>query len=1029
VPNLNRRDFLKVLGVSGSATALSACGLDNNQYRTPVEHILPYVVKPEQATPGTPTFFATTVTRGPRALPVTARHRDGRVIFVSANTRAPTGPAVPPAAMFEMQKHYSPDRLKAPKVGGQDASWDDAIDKLAAAVGAARAAGKTVAYLGGYKSGAIAKLLTEFTGGNALFWEPAGCEAEVKAAERLFGRRVTPFYAFDKADFVLSFGAPFLGGWGDADVEDRFAKARNPNIGHSIARFALVSSHRDLTGAKADDWYPCTPGSEVTLARAIAGRVAAAKGASEQVLALIGSVSVQEAAQASGLTTEAIEEIATRFAAGRGLALPGGTTGGVDLAAATYLINLAADPAGERFHLGGYAGPVDGFEAVERLIAQMNDGAVDVLIVDDANPAYALPADAGFTAAVAKVGTVVSVSSWKSETSELASLVLPTSGTLEDWGDEAPFAGLRIMRQPAMSPLYGSWSLGAVLLRVTRSGEEGAPRLIADGLRAWREYVAATWQAEVYDGSVPFPAFWERVVVDGFATIPVDPATIAPVLTATSYAFGAGVAAGSGDFFLRVHPHHHRGDGRYANEPWAQEVPDPLTGVVWDSWLEMSKDKAAELGLVYNDMVRVTTPAGSVEVAVLPTRGVAGDVLALAMGQGHDKSGRYADGYGVNANRLLSSRKDDKGAFAFGPLKVTIEKLGTKGTLVTTYSRFSDTDEGRSLGVAVSAEKLAAVGDAPAEHPGELTGIHHLQLDKRLQERNITDFYGVPDHPTYRFALTVDTNACTGCGACSVACYAENNLPIVGRDKVREGREMGWIRINRYWETDVGGQDDIRFVPMMCQHCGHAGCENVCPVLATYHNIDGLNAMVYNRCVGTRYCSNACPFTVRRFNYHTYAWPEPFNLMLNPDVTSRTMGVMEKCTFCVQRIRQVKSAFRDGGNFNATVPNEVLEQLPACAEACPSQALTFGNLNDESGKNALTRKSARNYEPLGDLNVFSAVNYLAKANFHYDPTAHHAGSHGGGHGDEHAATDHGGGSAQPEEHDGAHAEGHPAGGH
>jgi Fe-S-cluster-containing dehydrogenase component/anaerobic selenocysteine-containing dehydrogenase len=1030
VPNLNRRDFLKVLGVSGGASALSACAVDTNQYKTPVEQILPYVVKPEQVTPGTPTFFATTVTRGPRALPVTARHRDGRVVFVSANTRAPTGPAVPPMALFEMQQHYSPDRVRAPRVGDAEASWADGVAKFAGDVAAARANGKTVAYLGGYKSGAIVELLNAFTGGNALFWEPAGYEAEVKAAELLFGRRVLPFYAYQNADYVLTFGAPFLGGWGDADTGDRFAKARNPNIGHSVARLATVSPHRDLTGVNADDWYACTPGSELAVARAVASLVASKKGASAEIVALIGEASVEAAAAASGLSAEAIQEIAERFANGRGLALPGGATGDTDLAAATYLLNLAADASGERFNLGGYAGPVSGFDAVEALVAQMNAGAVGVLVLDDTNPAYALPAELGFAAALAKVGTVVSVSSAPSETVALASMVLPTSGTLEDWGDEAPFAGLRLMRQPAMQPLYGTWSLGGLLLRA--HGGEGSEAItdVASSMRAWREYVASNWRAALTDGTSDFTQLWQQVVVDGFVKLTVDPAAVQPVLTAASYAFGAGVPAGSGDLFLHVHPHTHRGDGRYANEPWAQEVPDPLTGIVWDSWLEVGVEKAKELGLEYNDLVRLSTPAGSVEVAVVPTRGAKGDTVALALGQGHDRSGRYASGYGVNATRLFGVRKDDKGAFAWGPTKVSLEKTGKKGTIVTTFSRFGDSDEGRSFGVAVSAEKLAKVGDEPAAHPGELTGIHRLQLDKRLTDRGITDFYGIPDHPTYRFGLTVDINACSGCGACSVACYAENNLPIVGRAKIAEGREMGWIRINRYWETDVGGQDDVRFVPMMCQQCGHAGCENVCPVLATYHSIDGLNAMVYNRCVGTRYCSNACPFSARRFNYHTYAWPEPFNLMLNPDVTTRTMGVMEKCTFCVQRIRQVKSAYRDGGHFNATVPSEVWEQVPACVEACPSQALTFGNLNDENGKVAKSRQSGRTYEPLGDLNVFSAVNYLAKANFHFDPTtAHHAGPGAGAHGDEHAATDHGGGSAHEENHDGAHDEGHPAGGH
>ena len=298
-------------------------------------------------------------------------------------------------------------------------------------------------------------------------------------------------------------------------------------------------------------------------------------------------------------------------------------------------------------------------------------------------------------------------------------------------------------------------------------------------------------------------------------------------------------------------------------------------------------------------------------------------------------------------------------------------------------------------------------------------------MDKRLQAAGIGGFYPPPDHPTYRFAMTVDTDACTGCGACNIACYAENNLPVVGKQKVAEGREMGWIRVNRYIQGD-----DIHFVPLMCQQCGHAPCESVCPVLATYHTIDGLNAMVYNRCAGTRYCSNACPYSARKFNYHSYAWPEPFNLQLNPDVVTRTMGVMEKCSFCVQRIRRVKSAYKDHHGFTAVVPGDALKQLTACADACPSQAITFGNLNDESSVPASSRKSGRNYIPIAELNTFPAVNYLAKVSFHFELDAHHGGGHDAGadHGDGHEApADHGGGHDAPAEGGGEHHEAAPAG--
>jgi Fe-S-cluster-containing dehydrogenase component/anaerobic selenocysteine-containing dehydrogenase len=1020
MPTLNRRDFLKALGITGGASALSACGIDTNQYLTPVERILPYVVKPEQVTPGTYTFFGTSVTRGPAAHPVTARHRDGRVTFVSANfgtpeSKALTSPSVPPAAMFELQKHYSPDRLKGPSEGGQAIDWKGGQEKLAAAVQSAVAAGKKVAYFGGYKGGAIVDLITDFTGGSAVFWEADGYAADAKASELLFGKRVLPFYALDKADYVLSFGAPFLSGWGDADIEARFSKARNPNIDARVARFALVAPVRDQTGAKADDFLACAPGSEVAVARAIAALVAEKKGASDALKSLIGAASVADAATASGLTAEQITAVAESIVAHEAVALPGGFTGSTDLAVATWLINLASGAAGTRVTLGGFSGPIAGYDAVQALIDDMASDRVGVLILDDVNPVYALPASAGFEAALGKVGTVVSVTSHGDETSKLAKLSLPVADVFEDWGDEAPVAGLRVLRQPAMSPLYDAVSFGDLLLTVARAAGLATPPSGGLGYEpaTWRAYLAAWWQRNVHTPEDPaFDAFWEKSLVAGFAARPVGDLT--PALTAAAYAFSATTTVGAGEYFLHVQSHPFRRDGRYANEPWAQEVPDPMTGQVWDSWLEISQELADKLGVSYNDMVEVSTDAGKVEVAVHVFKHGRGDVAALALGQGHSARGRYSNGYGVNAFSVLPLAKDGQGAVPWAPTKASIRALGRQGDLVTAFSVFGTSDMDRNFGVSVAAEKLAKVGDAAAAHPGELTGIAHPPMDKRLTEQGISDFYGLPDHPTYRFGLTVDTNACSGCGACSIACYAENNLPVVGKKQVGKGREMGWVRINRYIEED----GDIHFVPLMCQHCGHAGCENVCPVLATYHTIDGLNAMVYNRCVGTRYCSNACPYSARKFNYHTFTWPEPFNLQLNPDVMVREMGVMEKCTFCVQRIRQVKSAYRSGGNFTRTVPNEALEQLPACVEACPSQALTFGNLKDEQSVVASSRKSARSYELLPDLNFFPAINYLAKASFHHDPTLHHGGGHGDG---EHAS-----GAAAAGDHHEAEAPAAPA---
>ena len=1021
--SLNRRDFLKAVGLSGTVSTVSACGWDDNRYYTPIEEILPYVVRPEQVTPGTPTFFATTITTGPHAHPVTARHRDGRVVNVGANKMASMAQAVPTKALFDLQRHYSPDREQAPREGGADGApleWSAAIQKVADAYKTAKSSGKKVAYLGPYRSGSIVELLNSFTDGNAVFWEPTGYEAEANAAEKLFGSRALPAYDLDDAEYVLSFGAEFLGGWGGTQLEASYANARNPNVGHNVARFGYVSPLRGQTGANADDWFACQSGSEASVALAIAKIVADKKGYSGPLKAALAGADLAKAAADSGLAAEAIEGIAAQIAAAnKSVILPGGTAANTaiatQLAMATYVLNVVAGNLGSTFHHLGYTGPIHSFSDVKKLMTEMKSGAIGLLLIDDVNPAFSLPG-ADFADAMSGVGLSVSLSGHPDETSALAKLILPVANTFEDWGDEEPRLGVNLIRQPSISPLYDSRSLGDILLGAMRGN--GGP-----AAANWRTYIQNRWQTSIYptplsfgdsvdledalgadaatdaaeeavaEASAPaadpaFAAWWKTALVNGGYTAQAA----VPSASLNAGALGtvsAAPQAGSGEFDFIPFTHAFLGDGRYANVPWAQETPDPMTGHTWDTWVLINPEDAAALGLKDNDLVTITSASGSIEVGVEVYPYIRKGTVAVPFGNGHSANGRYANGIGQNPVALLNA--SDDGGWAQG--KVSLKSAGREASLTSTFG--GDTDEGRNLAVRVSAETLAKHGDAPAHHPGEMTGIHHLAMDPRLVAAGITDFYDMPAHPNYRFGMSVDLNACNGCGACSVACYAENNLPVVGKHKVAEGREMGWIRINRYQTPD----NEIVFMPMMCQHCGHAPCESVCPVLATYHNLDGLNAMVYNRCVGTRYCSNACPYSVRKFNYHSYVWPEPFNLQLNPDVVTRTMGVMEKCTFCVQRLREVKSAYRDSG-FTNKVPDDVLHQLPACAEVCPSQALSFGNLNNDDSAPSMARKSGRNFEALAELNVMPAINYLAKASYHHEP-----GHHGAGHSDDSHADD------------------------
>ncbi len=1055
---MDRRSFLKALGVGGGASALAACGLDDNRYYTPVEDVLPYVARPEQVTPGTNSYFATTVGTGPSAWPATAVHRDGRVINVGANRAAPWPGAVSSSSLYELQRHFSPDRLTAPTKGGQPIEWTAAVDELAAAVKQAKTSGKKVVWIGPYRSGALAALLDTFTDGNAIHFEALGREAEAKAAQKVFGSPELPRYDLSKAHYVLSFGASFMSdAWGGPGSQSDYSSARNANNGGFVARFAAVTPMKDQTAANADDWYACKPGSEAQVCLAIAKLVAKKTGKGGAAARAVASADENAAAAAAGLTVEHLTEIAEHFAAGHGVALPGGMIGAsanaVELAAATYLLNLVGGSS-NTFLAGGYTGKVHGYDDVQKLMEAMKAGQVGVLLVDDTDVVHHLPNGADFAAAMGSVPLTVAVTSHPNETTASCGMVLPTHSVFEDWGVEEPVHNVFLVRQPGQMPLHGTMSLGDLLLKAWSKAGMGAAMTFRAFVQTYLVDKAYAPKAEPVEGEEETPA----APAEGEVEEVVDPITttafarwfegvlqagyVAPkmghggALQAVGGVSGGNAEApGAGDKFLVAFPHPHLLDGRYANQPWAQEMPDPMSGQVWDTWALVHPKTAAALGVGDNDTISINTGSGTLELGVEVHPCVHPDVIAVPTGGGHTRaSGRYADAVGKNVASVLPAAAAGGGTQIWQS-KASVSKGSGKADLISTFG--GDSDRDRGWVAACKADDYAAKKDEPSHHPGEMIGVHHLELDERLQEQGVEGFYPIPDHPTYRFGLTVDTNLCTGCGACSVACYAENNLPVVGKHKVKEGREMSWIRINRYFRGDgydtvpftkdhgVEGNVSVHFTPLMCQQCGHAPCESVCPVLATYHSIDGLNAMIYNRCAGTRYCSNACPYSARKFNYHTYVWPEPFNLQLNPDVVTRTMGVMEKCTFCVQRLRRTKSAHRDQG-FKNTVPADVLADLVACAEACPSQALTFGNIEDEASAPNFTRKSGRHFFPIADINTYPAVNYLAKASFHFEPGHHGGGGHAGG---EHAdGGGHGeaGGHADPAHGEKSHEPAHDA---
>ena len=596
----------------------------------------------------------------------------------------------------------------------------------------------------------------------------------------------------------------------------------------------------------------------------------------------------------------------------------------------------------------------------------MRGGEIDVLILHDVNPVHTMPGAVDFAGALANVPFVASTSSFPDETTQRAHVILPTHTPLESWGDSEPVSGIRGLRQPATRPLFDTKHLGDVLLETGRSlGDEVAaafPRrgdfhdLLQDtweSLQPEPEPEAVSQSAEDENQPQPdFNDFWAEAQRRGGVFTSSDP-PVTVALAAGLFEGGLDIVSGktARSLTLLVYPSLHFYDGRGANRPWLQEIPDPLMKTTWGSWLEASRATADSIGAEEGQLVRLESDHGTVDVSLLINDQLRDGIVALPLGQGHTEYGRYAAGRGINANLLLDPRPERfSGGRQWAGTRVDATALDVTRRVPRLQTNFDQ--DGRGLAQTVSLAALAA-GEIPPEP-------HQLTLNPEHE------------HPIHHWGMAIDLDACNGCNACVAACYAENNVPVMGADAMRRGRTMSWIRIERFVEP-AGNHVDNRFLPMLCQHCDHAPCETVCPVFATYHTDEGLNAQIYNRCVGTRYCANNCPYKVRRFNWSDQHFPEPLNLQLNPDVTGRMAGVMEKCTFCVQRIQEGKGRAKD--EDRSVQDGDV---TPACAQTCPAQAIVFGDMNDQNSRVSQLREDERAYHALHVLNTRPAVTYLRK---------------------------------------------------
>jgi anaerobic selenocysteine-containing dehydrogenase/Fe-S-cluster-containing dehydrogenase component len=995
---IKRRDFLKVLGVTGASAGLVGCSTDQ------VQKLVPYVTPPEEITPGIATWYSSVCGECSAGCGVWVKTMEGRAIKLEGNPNHPVSQgALCSRGHSALQGLYNPDRLKQPMrrgAGGfEPISWEEAESLLTQGV---QSAGAGVLFLSGQTGPSLSALMDEVAGavgGRRVEYE-ALSEAPLREAARLaFGRDEVPTFDFERADLILSFGADFLETWLSPVAHSRgFARVSGvDDEAHRKARFVFLGPRLSLTGQNADDWYPIEPGTEGRVAMALAAALAQRGADAGPFGEALRDHSLEGAAAASEVSVDTLRTLVDLLAAADApLILGPGVSGrhrnSTASNVAALVLNAVAGGLGStvRFSQPDLSAPTSSLNDLMAAQREMASGAIRAVVIHGTNPAYSLPADSGFREALANVSFKVAVTPQMDETAALADLVLPDRHALESWGDSNPRPGLWAVQQPAMQsvPHFESRPCGDILLGLAR-------RMGADvGAETFYDYLRNRWGALHAAAGSPggaFEPFWREALRTGVAEFPAPvQAEAQPQPLPAGLSFDAPALQGSeNDLVLLVHPSPKFGDGRGANRPWLQELPDPVSKIAWHSWLEMNPETGKELGIRRGDIVRIRSASGVVEAPVWLYPGIRRNTVALALGSGHDNYGRYADGKGVNALSLLATEVESTaGSLVLLGTRVTVEPTGQRRRLATIEGETQTFDR-----PIVPAVALADVGRGHGEgheerHLQELQGMGGFVPVPTDGEPGAFPLagaqYGDYANPENlaRWVMAIDLDKCTGCSACITACQSENNVAWVGESQLMMGRDLHWIRMERYYETvdaDQPGPVDIRFLPMICQHCGNAPCEPVCPVYAAYHTPEGLNAQVYNRCVGTRYCANNCPYKVRVFNWYEFSdVPEPLNWAYNPDVTVRGEGVMEKCSFCVQRIRQAEN--------RATLERRGLRDgdvVAACQQSCPAEAIVFGNIRDPESRVAHVSHSERTYRVLDVLiNTQPAVNYLRKVTFH-----------------------------------------------
>lgn len=1015
--NYSRRDFLKVVGAAAGATAASGCKPD-----VP-EKLVPYVIQPSELVPGVSAYYSGSCDQCSAGCGWEVRTREGRALKVEGKADHPVNKGgLCVRAQSSLQELYDPDRVREPLFRdlGSNAplkpiSWADALKKLADAI-AGMEAGKELAILSKPRSGSEVALLREFANAqkNSQFYvyDESGADVVQVACEETFGPGVELDYDLSKAEVVVGLGADYLETFvSPVKYSREWADKRSPerNKQHRISYVYHIEPRLSLTAANADSWIKNAPGSEsaillAILAGVMAGRASSLSTATRNFInRLLVENDVSAQLDNAGISKAKIKEIVQKLtSASSSVVIAGGAAcagkDGIFPLILSNLINLALGNIGKSLTLieknDNRLVDLSGADAlssrqVARLLKRLEDKKVGVLITSGVNPAYSLPASSNYPQVDKLADFRVAITTKLDETARLANLVLPLSVGIEAWNDGEIRPGVYNLSQPAMQPVFSSQGFGDTILAL--AGQLGHDFSKA---KSFKEYIekrfANLFPAEDFVSAVQNGGVFKEVE----RSVKRGPAQ-------SIYNYKPSALAHKGIKQILGFPTVKSTNGETANRPWVQELPDPINTSVWGSYAEIHPSLAKDLGALSGDLIQLKTEHGAFEVPAIVTENVHPDLVAIPTGGGHTDFGRFGTDIGVNVNKVLAGSKDvltSKGFQKVAQLS-GLRRALAKNQLVTTQQFHEQFDRGilRSVSAKELEKQEHQEHGNGGEHGEKHAGGHHDPLALGPQEQ-APQMYHQMRHPVYRWGMSVDLASCTGCSACVVACYAENNIATVGKELVAEGREMAWIRISRF---DSGKKDRpiSGFQPMMCQHCNDAPCEPVCPVYATYHNEQGLNHMVYNRCVGTRYCSNNCSYKVRRFNWFRYSWPEPMNWQLNPDVTVREVGVMEKCTFCVQRIRAAENTAKNEGRLIKDG-----EVKPACASSCPTKAITFGNLLDEKSEVAKKGKSPRGYKVIDAfISTQPAITYLARVTHDEAKAGHHGKP---AHGDSHAGEPH-----------------------